>query len=134
MYGRAASLTDENYEGPFLTHDIKVISGDAFDRYADPVFEKQRKYIQSLIDNSTYNKKWKLSGLEVFLVNKEGIEDEYELLCDGRKYLNTVYLYIDIYNLDMNSFAQEKMDKILSDTWKLAEETNMALDSRAYKR
>ena len=133
MYGRT-SLKDENFEGPFLTHDIKVISGDAFDRYADPVFEKQRKYIQSLIDNSTYNKKWKLSGLEVFLVNKEGIEDEYELLCDGRKYLNTVYLYIDIYNLDMNSFAQEKMDKILSDTWKLAEETNMALDSRAYKR
>lgn len=133
MYNRVL-LKDENYEGPFLTHDIKVISGDAFDRYADPVFEKQRKYIQSLIDNSTYNKKWKLSGLEVFLVNKEGIEDEYELLCDGRKYLNTVYLYIDIYNFDMNSFTQKKMDKILSDTWKLAEETNMALDSRAYKR
>ena len=70
----------------------------------------------------------------MFLVNKEGIEDEYELLCDGRKYLNTVYLYIDIYNFDMNSFTQKKMDKILSDTWKLAEETNMALDSRAYKR
>lgn len=134
MYGRAASLTDENYEGPFLTHDIKVISGDAYDNYADPVFEEQRKYIQSLIDNSTYDKKWKLSGLEVFLVNKEGIEDDYQLLCNGKKYLRTVYLYIDIYNFDMNSFTQKKMDKILSDTWKLAEETNMALDSRAYKR
>ena len=72
MYGRAASLTDENYEGPFLTHDIKVISGDAYDNYADPVFEEQRKYIQSLIDNSTYDKKWKLLK-SIFYQNKKNL-------------------------------------------------------------
>ena len=67
----------------------------------------------------------------MFLVNKEGIEGNYELLCDGYHYVNTVYLYIDIYNFDMDAFTQKKMDKILADIWRLAEETNMALESRA---
>ena len=131
MYGRASKYKDENYEGPFLTHDIELINGDAFDRYAEPVFNKQYKYIKSLIENSTYSKKWKLSGLEVFLVNREGIEGNYELLCDGYHYLNTVYLYIDIYNFDMDAFSQKTMDKILADIWRLAKETNMSLQSRA---